>query len=85
MKYYTVVIRIKMPDDKKDSKDDGKKSGSSSQSGQIGGFRDIPVDFSAGNDGDNKKNKNKNQGGSGGKKKLGFNVSGCDIHTTTIS
>jgi|688.fasta_scaffold2129678_1 hypothetical protein len=44
---------------KKNSKDDGKKSG------QIGGFRDIPVDFDAGNDGDNKNNKNK--GGSGGK------------------
>jgi hypothetical protein len=58
-----------MPDDKKDSKDDGKKSGSSSQTGQVGGFRDVPVDFSAGNEGDNKKNKNKNKGGSGGKKK----------------
>ncbi len=47
-----------MPDDrKKDSKDDGKKSGCSSQTGQVGGFRNIPFDFDAGNDGDNKKNK----------------------------
>ena len=47
-----------MPDDrKKDSKDDGKKSGGSSQTGQVGGFRDIPFDFDAGNDRDNKKNK----------------------------
>ena len=66
---YSFDLHHKMPDDKKDSKDDGKKSGSSSQTGQVGGFRDIPVDFNAGNDGDNKKNKNKNKGGSGGKKK----------------
>ena len=55
-----------MPDpDKKDSKEEGNKS-SSSQTGQVGGFRDIPVDFKAGNEGNDKKNKNKNKGGCGG-------------------
>nr|CAH0113618.1 unnamed protein product [Daphnia galeata] len=66
---HVLICIIKMPDDKKDSNDDGKKSGSSSQSGRIGGFRDVPIDFDAGNEGDNKKNKNKNKGGSGDKKK----------------
>jgi hypothetical protein len=47
-----------MPDpDKKDS-----KSGNSQTVHQVGGLRDVPVDFDAGNKGDNKKNKNKNKG-----------------------
>ncbi len=54
------------PDDKKDSKDQEKTKSNSSQSGQIGGFRDVPIDFDAGNHGDNKKNKNKNKGGTCG-------------------
>ena len=50
----------------KDTKNDGKKSDSSSQTEQDGGFQDVPVDFHPGNQGNNKKNKNKV--GSGGQK-----------------
>lgn len=69
--YNRVSVCRKMPDpdDKKDSKDQEKTKSNSSQSGQIGGFRDVPIDFSAGNYGDNKKNKNKNKGGTCGEKK----------------
>ena len=50
----------------------GPNNAGSTQTGQIGGFRDVPVDFKAGNQGNDKKNKNKNKGGNsdgGGKKK----------------